>query len=274
VQRHLGEKIGEGAYADVHAWAPGQVLKLFKPGVRRRTCAFEAWITRAVFAAGGPAQEVFGEVVTLEGRFGFALRRLEGPTLLQLLQAGAIAPEAAGVILATFGLAIHETPPPAELPTLRIYLEEYLRLPDHQIAEHIAAGARALIDRLPQDQRLCHCDLHPGNVIMTREGPRLIDWTGARRGGAAYDLACCHLLLTDLVPDGLGDREQQRALNAAVRSGYARLAGLSPTAITAAVEAHLPVVRLFVLLASPLSAPTRERLSRRLEADLRAEGCL
>ena len=29
----LGEKIGEGAIADVHAWAPGQVVKLFKAGV-------------------------------------------------------------------------------------------------------------------------------------------------------------------------------------------------------------------------------------------------
>src|ERR1700735_1496080 len=32
----LGEKIGEGAYADVHAWAPGRVLKLFKSGFPRR----------------------------------------------------------------------------------------------------------------------------------------------------------------------------------------------------------------------------------------------
>ena len=28
----LGEKIGEGVFADVHAWAPGQVVKLFKSG--------------------------------------------------------------------------------------------------------------------------------------------------------------------------------------------------------------------------------------------------
>ena len=32
VQGSLGEKIGEGAYSDVHAWAPGQVVKLFKAG--------------------------------------------------------------------------------------------------------------------------------------------------------------------------------------------------------------------------------------------------
>ena len=37
MQGSLGEKIGEGAYADVHAWAPGQVLKLFKAGFRGGT---------------------------------------------------------------------------------------------------------------------------------------------------------------------------------------------------------------------------------------------
>jgi len=31
----LGEKIGEGVSADVHAWAPGQVVKLFKAGFPR-----------------------------------------------------------------------------------------------------------------------------------------------------------------------------------------------------------------------------------------------
>jgi hypothetical protein len=62
----LGEKIGEGAFADVHAWAPGQVVKLFKAGVPRRVSWHEARMARAVFAAGAPAPEVFGEV-TLEG---------------------------------------------------------------------------------------------------------------------------------------------------------------------------------------------------------------
>ena len=36
MQGSLGEKIGEGASADVHAWAPGQVVKLFKSAASRR----------------------------------------------------------------------------------------------------------------------------------------------------------------------------------------------------------------------------------------------
>jgi hypothetical protein len=42
-------------------------------------------MTRAAFAAGLPAPEVFDEV-TLEGRFGIVLSRFDGPTLLQLLR--------------------------------------------------------------------------------------------------------------------------------------------------------------------------------------------
>ena len=33
----LGEKIGEGAFSDVHAWAPDQVVKLSRPASRGGT---------------------------------------------------------------------------------------------------------------------------------------------------------------------------------------------------------------------------------------------
>ena len=72
----LGEKIGEGLSADVHAWMPGQVVKLFKSAVSPRLSRHEARMTRAVFAAGAPAPEVLGEV-TLEGRFGIVLSRFD-----------------------------------------------------------------------------------------------------------------------------------------------------------------------------------------------------
>jgi Phosphotransferase enzyme family len=130
IQGSLGEKIGEGAHADVHAWAPGQVLKLFKSGFPRRHSWWEARMVRAAFAAGAPAPEVFDEV-TLEGRFGVVLRRLDGPTLLQLSRSGTMTPE------------------------------------------------QTAIERLAPGDGLCHGDLHPDNVIMTADGPRLIDW-GAR----------------------------------------------------------------------------------------------
>jgi UDP-N-acetyl-D-mannosaminuronic acid transferase (WecB/TagA/CpsF family) len=60
MQGSLGQKIGEGVFADVHAWAPGQVVKLSKPSIPRWVLQHEAQMTRAVFAAGGPVPEVLG----------------------------------------------------------------------------------------------------------------------------------------------------------------------------------------------------------------------
>jgi len=105
----LGEKIGEGVAADVHAWAPGQVVKLFKSGVSRRLSWHEVQMTHTVFAAGGPAPEMFG-VVTLEGRFGMVLSRLDGPTLLQLTRTGAVTRGPAGAILAPSAMPFTRRP--------------------------------------------------------------------------------------------------------------------------------------------------------------------
>jgi hypothetical protein len=267
MQGSLGEKIAEGATAEIHAWAPGQVVKLFKPSVPPFVGGHEANMTRAVFAAGGPAPEVLGEV-NLEGRFGIVLPRLDGPTLLQVLLDGAITPAKAGAILASLSLAVHQTPPPPGVPDLRTFMDFGLRLSGDLLPKSVAAGVLALIDRLPRGETLCHCDVHPGNVIMTADGPRLIDWTGARRAGAPLELAVSHLLLTELQPESFGDPARQLEVDAALQAEYARLTGADPVTLSAAMEAHLPIVRVFFLLGGLGVPATRERVLSRVVADL------
>jgi aminoglycoside phosphotransferase (APT) family kinase protein len=264
----LGEKIGEGAMADIHAWAPGQVLKLCKPGVRWRTGWHEARMTRAAHAAGLPAPEVLDEV-TVEGRFGMVLPRLDGPTLLQLSRTGAMTAKQTGAILASLCISVHKTPPPPDVFSLRDWMEAALPLSGDRLPKHIAAGVLPLIERLPAGDGLCHGDLHPGNVIMTAEGPRLIDWAGAMRAPAGLDLGWCHLLLSELVPESVDDPERPRAVDAALQSEYARLSGRSPAALTAAMEPYLPIVDVLILLAGAFPAQ-REQLIQRVEATLRS----
>jgi len=267
----LGEKIGEGAGADIHAWAPGQVVKLSKAGVPRGVGEHEARMTRAVFAAGGPAPEVLDEV-THEGRFGIVLPRLDGPTLLQLLRTRAMTLEQGGAVLATLFLSVHTTPAPPDVLPLRVWAEAASRLPDG-IPKHIATGVLTLIERLPPAEGLCHGDLHSSNVIVTAEGPRIIDWGAAVRAPAAYDLGRCHLLLTELVPEGV-DPAPPRVLDAVIRSEYARLTGTSLTALTTAMERCLPILRAIALADRAWSPAQRERLIQRVEATLRSENLI
>jgi hypothetical protein len=106
---------------------------------------------------------------------------------------------------------------------------------------------------------------------MTAEGPRLIDWTGTVRAPAALDLGFCHIILSELARNSSTIRSG-RAVDAAVQSEYARLAGMSPAALTAAMEPYLPIVRVFALLAGWCGPAQRERLIQRVEATLRSEG--
>lgn len=269
MQGALGEKLGEGAFADVYAWAPGQVVKLAKSGVSRRISSYEAGLTRAVFAAGAPAPEVFGKVI-LEERFGIVLGRLDGPTLLQHYRSGAVTLEQAGAILASLAMSVHKTPPPAEVPTLRDYMHGTLERRGGVLPNHIVTGILAAIDRLRPGDELCHGDLHPNNVIMTAEGPRLIDWITTTRAPAVFDLARIHVGLCEIAPELVDDPERPRAVNTAAQSEYARLAGMSPAALAVAIEPYLPIARVDVILAGHLPA-LRERLIQRTEADLQGD---
>ena len=114
--------------------------------------------------------------MTLDGRFGIVLGRLDGPTLLQVTRSGAVTFAEAGAILASLGLAVHRmTPPPAAFH-LRGWMAAALRLSGEIAPKPIASGVLALIDRLQQPgDGLCHGDIHPQNVIMTADGPRLIE---------------------------------------------------------------------------------------------------
>ena len=57
---------------------------------------------------------------------------------------------------------------------------------------------------------MLHLDLHPANVILPPDGPVVIDWTNAKRGGAGADLAEVWMIVAalarDVAPAGLADR--------------------------------------------------------------------
>ncbi|HKU93894.1 MAG TPA: aminoglycoside phosphotransferase family protein [Vineibacter sp.] len=244
-------------------------MKLFKAGVPRQLGWHEAYMTRAVFAAGAPAPEVL-DVVTLEGRVGIVLRRLDGPTLLQLTRSGAMTFGQAGAILASLYMSVHKTPPTWEVLPLRDWMDGALRSAGGMVSKHIASGILALIERLQPGDGLCHGDLHPGNVVMTADGPRIVDWLGAVRAPAAFDLGICHILLTELAPDVADDPQRPRAVNAAAQAQYARLAGMSQAALTAAMEPYLPIVCVRILLGGATNAQ-RERLIQRIEVAARSQ---
>jgi Ser/Thr protein kinase RdoA (MazF antagonist) len=44
-----------------------------------------------------------------------------------------------------------------------------------------------VLDRLPDGDRVCHGDYHPGNVLLAADRTAVIDWVCAARGAAEAD---------------------------------------------------------------------------------------
>lgn len=265
MHRSLGAKIGEGATADVYEWAPGQIVKLFKSGIPGHISRHEAQMTRAIHAAGALAPEVFDEVV-VDGRIGLVLARLEGPTLMQATKNKSVSYAEAGAILAHRLYVVHATPSLPDIPLLRDYTVRALRHASGELSNHVVAGVLDRIDHLSPGDGLCHGDPNPGNVVLTADGPKLIDWIAALRAPAEFDLASAHVLLTELAPHVADDPERPGAINASMQTSYAGLAGTSSAALAATMETYLPIVRALLLMNGAVPEH-RARLMQRLEVD-------
>jgi aminoglycoside phosphotransferase (APT) family kinase protein len=218
-------RIGVGRTAEVYAWGEGRVLKLFHPWHPHEWAENEHRLTAAAFEAGLPAPRVDG-LERVDGRLGMVLERIEGPSLLQLVAARPWTILAVARRLAEVHAAIHARRVPGLIPVaqhLRWRLER-ARLP-----ERLRGAAEAALSRLPPGDAVCHGDLHPDNVVLTRRGPVVIDWPELSAGHPLADLVRTSLLLRfSSPPHGRLRwvlRVGRRALHAVYLRRYLELAG-------------------------------------------------
>jgi aminoglycoside phosphotransferase (APT) family kinase protein len=143
--------IASGRASEIFDLGDGRVLRRFKgDGDPER----EALVMRHAASHGYPVPavvEVTDDALVLE--------RIEGRTMLDDLHRRPWRVPKHASTLAKLHKRLHEIPAPAGLRD---------------------AGS---------GDRLLHLDLHPDNVILSPSGPVVIDWTNARRGDPALDVA-------------------------------------------------------------------------------------
>lgn len=76
---------------------------------------------------------------------------------------------------------------------------------------------------LEPGRSILHLDLHPGNVLLTADGPMVIDWSNVAAGPAAADLAQTWIVVaTGPVPDGVPPEVVARSRGAFLRAFASR----------------------------------------------------
>lgn len=102
-------------------------------------------------------------------RADLVMERLSGPTMLEAFGTGEVGTREGGVILAGLLRALHAVP------------------------------ARGSGDPAV---RVLHLDLHPDNVLLTPDGPKVIDWSNAEEGPPGLDWGMSAVILAQVAVGG------------------------------------------------------------------------
>lgn len=160
----IGQLLGSGRDADVYELDEAWVLRRYRHGL---DATRELPVMSYLSASGYPVPRL-GPQPPSAGPGDLVLQRLTGPTMLESLLAGDTGAEEGAALLASLLADLHTVP------------------------------ARLSPD--PED-RILHLDLHPDNVILTADGPVVIDWSIAEEGPPALDRAMSALIMAQVAVD-------------------------------------------------------------------------
>jgi aminoglycoside phosphotransferase (APT) family kinase protein len=175
-----GRLLGAGRTADVYEMADDEAEGGSPGEVVHGADAHGTWVLRRYRDGWGDARaeaEVMEHVrahgypaprVRTATRTDLVVERLSGPTMLEAIAAGALPPTEAGAELARLLHALHALPP------------------------------RRSTDPAT---RVLHLDLHPENVLLTPDGPRVIDWANAEEGPPGLDWGMSAVILAQVAAD-------------------------------------------------------------------------
>jgi len=204
-----------GRTARVLVWDNDQVLKLFREGFTLSHVQKEERISRTVFEAGLPVPAVHG-IVEVEGRYGIVFDRIDGPLMMEEMLTKPDELTYLTKLFAEIHAKMHTITMPG-LPSQRQKLASQIHLAP-RLSEKEREAALSVLTRLPDGNKLCHGDYHPGNILMSSRGPVVIDCADGSQGNPHADVARSLLLLQTAEPDWIKDIEQRKTIRSLIQS--------------------------------------------------------
>jgi len=197
ITRALSEPFAIGGTAEVYDWEPGWVLKLYFDRCESEIETYERRIASAVCATGLPVPTV-GEIVNVNGREGLLYQKCEGQPMGDDLAKHPWRLVSYARTWTELHAEMHARPIQADLPSLRRRLEHKIR-DAKPLPENLRAAALKALEAMPDGDRLCHGDFHPGNIMLSQPEPVIIDWIDATIGSPLADVARTSILVQGMI---------------------------------------------------------------------------
>ena len=188
-----GALLACGSRSRVYAWGEGAVVKVPDLTTPTDWIPAEARYTEAVYLAGAPSPRLLG-IEMIQGRACGVYERIDGTSMWQHVIQNPSQAAHFGAVLANLQAHLFSLVPPVLLPRQC----DRLRCKIRRAARDVDPYYSETGNRFPETStrlRLCHGDLHPGNVILSGRGPVIVDWFDVAIGDPVADVARTSLLL-------------------------------------------------------------------------------
>ena len=233
--------VASGRTAEVFAVGDTEVVKLLRPGFDSEMLSVEYAKTAAIAAESGLAPSVSG-VVEVDGRPGIVFERIVGDSMLDSILSNPHSGVGEAVRFADLHTDVLAVSTAADLPDVKNFMAD--KIDNAALSVTQRARAKDHMLGLPDGDATLHGDFHPGNILVSVHGPRVIDWGEASHGDPAADIARTMLLLTpESAAGSLPEGAPASALIAAFAHAYLERC-LQTTSITmeAITAWRLPVI--------------------------------
>jgi len=196
----LGQLIAEGRTAEVYALGEDRVIKLFFEWCPSHWVQQEIEIASVISLMSIPTPKIINHL-EIEGRQGIIYERVNGSSMLKLSITKPWLLFQFARQLAELHTEVHKNKV-TDLPAQRVSLVGVIQQLEG-LPPDLNSSVLKLLDGLPDGNTLCHFDFHPDQVLITDNGPVVIDWMTAQQGHPLSDVArTCVILKFGQVPYG------------------------------------------------------------------------
>ena len=188
----MDELIGQGRTANVYRCGEDKVIKVFH-GEFAFLAEEEYSVALNIRNTAAHAPHVY-EMIDIDDKKGIVYEYIRGMSMLQIMQKNPLKVWSYARLLADLQTEIHNKAVKIQgLANIKESLSGTIL--DTQLSQEDKTAILNYLDGLPNDDRLCHYDFHPGNILMFNGKAKVIDWMTAGIGNPCADVCRTSVIL-------------------------------------------------------------------------------
>ena len=199
--------IGKGFFGTVYRLDNDTIVKLYNSpdSDSIRMIENERKMARTAFIKGIPTAISY-DTVRCGNHYGSVFELLEAKTMNEILVADLSRVDELVRDYAEFVKLVHHTVMDAgALPSAVDAYAGYLEIVRKYISDECYDRIKALFEKMPEDHHVVHGDFHMKNIMLTKEGPMLIDMDTLNEGNPVFDLGSIYCVYREFNRDNPED---------------------------------------------------------------------